>query len=167
MKTSRGQSISGRISFSRTGTTFIPPVRLRSYRSPSIVTSATMFSGKSAARSRLISSTTFAWGSRQDVVWGGGYTYSQSDTQGNLTFSLNPADQNLQLFSTFFQDEIALLPDKLFLTLGTKLEHNIYSGFSLMPNVRVSWTPSTRHMFWAAVSEAERTPNESDTSGPG
>ncbi|HXR15354.1 MAG TPA: TonB-dependent receptor [Terriglobales bacterium] len=106
----------------------------------------------------------FAWGNRQDVVWGAGYTYSRSDTQGNLTFSLNPADQNLQLFSTFFQDEIALLPDKLYLTLGTKLEHNIYSGFTLMPNARVSWTPSARHMFWAAVSKAERTPNESDTA---
>ena len=106
----------------------------------------------------------FAWGNRQDVVWGGGYTYTRSDTQGNLTFSLNPADQNMQLFDTFFQDEIALLPDKLYLTLGTKLEHNIYSGFTLMPNVRASWTPSTRHMFWTAISKADRTPNESDTA---
>jgi len=106
----------------------------------------------------------FAWGNRQDVVWGGGYTYTRSDTQGNFTFSVNPADQNMQLFSTFFQDEIALLPDKLYLTLGTKLEHNIYTGFTLMPNVRASWTLSAHHMFWAAVSKADRTPNESDTA---
>ena len=106
----------------------------------------------------------FAWGNRQDVVWGGGYTYTHSDTQGNFTFSLDPANQNLQLFSAFIQDEIALLPDKLYLTLGTKLEHNVFSGFTLMPSVRASWTPSTRHMFWAAVSKADRTPNESDTA---
>ncbi len=106
----------------------------------------------------------FAWGSRQDVVWGGGYTYTRSDTRGNFTFSLHPADQNMQLFSTFFQDEIALVQNKLYLTLGTKLEHNVFTGFTLMPNVRASWTPSTRHMFWVAVSKAERTPNESDTA---
>jgi iron complex outermembrane recepter protein len=106
----------------------------------------------------------FAWGSRQDVVWGAGYSYTDSDTQGNLTFALNPADLNMQLFSTFFQDEVALMPGKLYLTLGTKLEHNLYTGFNLMPSARLSWTPSTRYMFWAAVSQAERTPAESDTA---
>jgi iron complex outermembrane receptor protein len=106
----------------------------------------------------------FAWGRRQDVVWGAGYSFTNSNTQGNLTFALNPADLSMQLFSTFFQDEVALQPDKLYLTFGTKLEHNFYTGFSLMPNARLSWTPSTRYMLWAAVSRAERTPAESDTA---
>jgi len=106
----------------------------------------------------------FAWGSRQDVVWGAGYSYIDSATQGNFSFALNPANLGMQLFSTFFQDEIALRRDKLYLTLGTKLEHNLYTGFNLSPSARVSWTPSTRHMFWAAISQVERTPAESDTA---
>jgi iron complex outermembrane recepter protein len=106
----------------------------------------------------------FAWGSRQDVVWGASYDYTNSDTQGNFTVSLQPADLNMQLFSAFFQDEVALIPNKLYITLGTKLEHNRYTGFNLMPSARVSWTPSTRHMFWAAVSQVDRTPAESDTA---
>lgn len=106
----------------------------------------------------------FLWGSRQDIVWGGGYRYSESDTHGNLTASFTPPDLGLQLFSTFFQDEVALVPSKLYVTLGTKLEHNFYTGFTWMPGVRVSWTPTTRHMVWAAISRAERTPAESDTS---
>ncbi|MGA9965896.1 MAG: TonB-dependent receptor [Terriglobales bacterium] len=106
----------------------------------------------------------FAWGSRQDVVWGAGYRYIDSATQGNFTFALNPANLGMQLFGTFLQDEIALRPDKLYLTLGTKLEHNLYTGFNLSPSARASWTPSTRHMFWAAVSQVERTPAESDTA---
>jgi len=106
----------------------------------------------------------FAWGSRQDVVWGAGYDYTNSDTQGNLTFSLNPADLNMQMFSAFFQDEVALVPNKLYVTLGTKVEHAHYTGFNLMPSARVSWTPSTRHMFWAAASQADRTPAESDAA---
>ena len=104
------------------------------------------------------------WGDRQDVVWGAGYRYTDSDTKGNLTFSLNPANLSMQLFSAFFQDEVALRPDKLYLTLGTKLEHNVYTGFDLMPSGRVSWTPTTRDMFWAAVSQAARTPAESDAA---
>jgi iron complex outermembrane receptor protein len=106
----------------------------------------------------------FVWGNRQDVVWGGGYRYSDSNTRGNLTASFSPPDLGMQLFSTFFQDEVALVPNKLYVTLGTKLEHNLYTGFTWMPSARVSWTPTTRHMFWAATSRADRTPAESDAS---
>ena len=106
----------------------------------------------------------FAWGSRQDVVWGAGYSFSDSNSQGNFTFALNPADLSMQLFSAFLQDEVALVPDKLYLTLGTKLEHNLYTGFNLMPSARVSWTVSKRHMLWAAASQADRTPSESDVA---
>ena len=106
----------------------------------------------------------FAWGNRQDIVWGGGYTDTDAHAQGSFTVSFNPADRRMQLFGTFFQDEVALLPDKLYLTLGTKLEHNYYTGLHLMPSARVSWTPSTRYMFWAAVSQAARTPADSDTA---
>ena len=106
----------------------------------------------------------FAWGSRQDVVWGGGYSYTDSDTRGDLTVSLNPADLNMQLSSAFFQDEVALIANKLYVTIGTKAEHNLYTGFSWMPSARVSWTPSTRHMLWAAISRVDRTPAESDAA---
>ena len=57
-----------------------------------------------------------------------------------------------------------MLPDRLYLTVGTKLEHNVYTGFSLMPGARLSWTLSASQMFWAALSRAERTPAESDTT---
>ena len=31
----------------------------------------------------------------------------------------------------FVQDEITLVPNRFFLTVGTKLEHNYYTGFAL------------------------------------
>lgn len=106
----------------------------------------------------------FAWGSRQDIVWGGGHRYTVSDTRGNLSISLSPPDLSMQLFGAFFQDEVALIPNRLYVTIGTKLEHNLYTGFNWMPSARASWTPSKRHMFWAAISRADRTPAESDTA---
>lgn len=105
-----------------------------------------------------------AWGERQDFVWGLGYEYSTSRSDGNLTVSLNPANLGTQVFSSFVQDEIALIPERLYLTAGAKLEHNYYTGFSLMPSVRVTISPSARQMFWAGVSRAERTPASTDTA---
>ena len=104
-----------------------------------------------------------AWGSRNDVVWGGSYSYSNSHSIGNLSVSLTPPNRAIQVFSTFVQDEIALIPDRLFLTAGAKLEHNYYSGFGLMPSARVSYPFSKRQTVWAAVSRALRTPDSLDT----
>jgi iron complex outermembrane receptor protein len=105
----------------------------------------------------------FAWGARQDVVWGANYGNTDSDTDGGLGFSLSPAKVNMQLFSLFIQDEIALVPDELYLTVGTKLDHNYYNGFNLLPSARVAWKANSRRMFWAAISRADRTPAETDT----
>jgi iron complex outermembrane receptor protein len=105
----------------------------------------------------------FAWGSRQDIVWGANYSVTDSDTHGDLSFSLNPADVNMQMFSLFIQDEIALVPDALCLTVGARLDHNYYTGFDIFPGAQISWTLNRRQMLWAAISQANRTPAETDT----
>jgi CheY-like chemotaxis protein len=95
-----------------------------------------------------------AWGDRQNIIWGLGYRFSSSASNGNFGVSLNPANLDTQLFNSFVQDEIALVSDKLFLTVGTKLEHNYYTGFSLLPTVRLAWTLNTHKQI--AVFEAFR-----------
>jgi iron complex outermembrane receptor protein len=105
----------------------------------------------------------FAWGERQDLVWGLDYRYSASHTDGDLFVSLNPADLNTQLFSGFVQDEIAVVPERFYFTVGTKLEHNYYSGFGVLPSARATYAASERQMLWAAVSRALRTPAATDT----
>ena len=106
----------------------------------------------------------FRWGSRQDVVWGAGYRYSSSTTDGDLFFSLKPPDLNTQLFSAFVQDEVALIPDRLSLIAGAKIEHNYFTGFGLMPTLRGTWALREHQMVWAAISTALRTPSEIDTA---
>ena len=105
-----------------------------------------------------------SWGSRQDFVWGLGYQYSTSHSQGNLTVSLNPASLATQLFSSFVQDEIALVPDRLYFTVGAKLEHNYYTGFTLMPSARAAYALRRNQTLWAAVSKAARTPASVDAA---
>src|SRR5712691_686216 len=100
-----------------------------------------------------------ALGNRHDIVWGLGYRFTAGRTAGSLTFSFNPSARGDGLYSGFVQDEITLLPDRLRLTLGTKLEHNNYSGLEIQPNIRLLWTPRPHHAIWAAVSRAVETPS--------
>ena len=106
-----------------------------------------------------------AIGKRHDVVWGFGYRFTTDQTIGSLTFSFDPSSRSDNLFSTFAQEEIVLLPDRLRLTLGTKVEHNAYTGFEVQPNVRLLWTPRPHHAIWAGVSRAVRSPSRLDANG--
>jgi len=103
-------------------------------------------------------------GSRHNLVWGAGYRYAADRTVGTIDQKYSPADMDLQLFSALIQDEITLHPDRLTLTLGSKVEHNQFTGFEIEPSVRMAFTPSARHTFWAAVSESARTPSLRDAN---
>jgi len=103
------------------------------------------------------------WGERQDIVWGLGYRVSSDKMAPTLRISATPESRRSQLFSSFAQDEIAILPDRIHLSLGARLEHNDYTGFDLQPSVRMVWTPDSKNSAWGAVSGADRTPARSDT----
>jgi iron complex outermembrane receptor protein len=106
----------------------------------------------------------FQPGKRHDLNWGIQYFYTADSFKNTLQVVANPAQRALQIFSAFFQDEIALVPDRLYLTLGSKFEHNDYTGFHAIPDVRVAWSPGDRHMLWAAISRGVRTPARFDTN---
>jgi len=104
------------------------------------------------------------WGARQDIVWGLGYRLSSDEMDPTLRISATPESRRTQLFSSFAQDEIAILQDRIHLSLSARLEHNDYTGFDLQPSARVVWTPDSRNSIWSAVSHADRTPARSDTA---
>ena len=98
-----------------------------------------------------------------DVVWGLGYRHVQDDFDNTYNVNFIPDRQTSGLISTFIQDEIQLAPERLYLTLGSKFEHNAYSGFEMQPSVRLVWLPSQRSTLWASVSRAVRTPSRLET----
>lgn len=102
----------------------------------------------------------FAWSNGHELIWGLGYRLTAHKITGNsFTVSLNPKSRDDHLLSAFFQNDFALVRDRLRLTLGAKLERNDYSGFEIQPNARLLWTPHKKHSFWGAVSRAVRTPS--------
>ncbi len=97
-------------------------------------------------------------GDRHNVVWGAGYRFTHDDVDGSFTAHFDPETRDDHLISAFAQDEIALVREKLKLTLGSKFEHNDYSGSEVQPNARLLWNPHEHHTFWTAVSRAIRSP---------
>jgi len=104
----------------------------------------------------------FPLGERQDIVWGFDYRLSDDLVANTPDFAFLPAHRSFQLFSGFVQDEITLVRDRLRLTLGSKFEHNDFSGFEFQPSGRLSWTLTSRQTLWAAISRAVRTPSRID-----
>lgn len=103
-------------------------------------------------------------GRRQDLLWGVGARISPSTFgQKVQTLSFTPASLTYSLYSGFAQDQIQIVPDKLSVFVGTKLEHNNFSGFDAQPSARVLWTPTARQTLWGAVTRAVRTPSSLDT----
>ena len=101
----------------------------------------------------------FELGERQEILWGAGYRFIQDKADNVFSISLDPDNRDLDVFNIFLQDEITLIPDRLRLTLGAKLEKNDYTDFEFQPNLRLMWTPSSAQSVWAAVSRAVRTPS--------
>ena len=101
-------------------------------------------------------------GARHDVVWGLGYRLINDRIVNSSFLAFLPAHVARQWFTGFVQDEIALVPNRLHVALGTKIEHNDYTGFEIQPSGRVNWRLSPSGTLWAAVSRALRTPSRID-----
>lgn len=99
-------------------------------------------------------------GTRQNFIWGLGARFSPSEfVQTIPTLDFVPHDIANNVYSGFVQDEIAIVPNKFSLTVGSKLEHNNYTGFEFQPSIRGLWSITPRQTFWAAVTRAVRTPS--------
>ena len=107
---------------------------------------------------------------KHQLSWGVNYRYISDHlpfgeiAKGEATF-FDPDERSDHIYSLFLQDEITLQPNHWWLTLGTKLEHNDYTGFEYQPTLRLRWQPSPGNTLWAAISRAVRTPTRAETSG--
>jgi iron complex outermembrane receptor protein len=101
------------------------------------------------------------WGERQKIVWGFGYRETHEADEDLSVVRFAPPVLNQNLYSGFLQDEIAVASNVQF-TIGSKLEHNDYTGFEVEPSARVQWNFDPKELLWAAVSRAVRTPSRYD-----
>ncbi len=100
-------------------------------------------------------------GNRNRFIWGIGFRIAQDNVSTNLDI-ITPENKTLQLYNVFAQDQLALIPERLELTLGSKLSYNDYTEIEIQPTVRLAWTPDVRNTLWTSVSRAVRTPSRLD-----
>ncbi len=90
---------------------------------------------------------------------GAGYRLSRATvTPGNGTF-FDPSNDDTRIVNAFAQAEFALVPRRLNVTAGAKVESNNASDTELLPSLRAVWTDPADWVGWAAVSRAVRTPS--------
>jgi iron complex outermembrane receptor protein len=103
-----------------------------------------------------------AWASHQ-LTWGAGYRATSGRIRAVAPTAFLPERRTDQLATAFVQDEIRIAPERVRLTLGTKVEHNDYSGAEVQPGARLLFTLDSNRTVWAAVTRAVRTPSRVET----
>lgn len=100
---------------------------------------------------------------RHDVIWGAGLRHTADDIRlASGGYSVQPPTRTTGLASSFVQDDISLIRDKLIFTVGSKFLDQQYSGFDWQPGVRLLWAPDNRNSVWTSVTRAVRTPSRRD-----
>ncbi|HMW21539.1 MAG TPA: TonB-dependent receptor [Nitrosomonas sp.] len=97
-----------------------------------------------------------------DVTWGLNYRlYHNKVAETELT-QFNPAQKTNHNFSAFIRDEVTVIPEKLSLSIGTRLDHNDFTGLEIQPSGRLMLTPNEYHSIWLSVSRAVRIPSRGE-----
>lgn len=99
----------------------------------------------------------------QQLLWGAAYrrTRDANDPSVGGALAFLPDERTLSWSSVFAQHETDLTPG-LELTLGAKLERNVYSGTELLPNARLAYKSDRTGLTWGALSRAVRAPARID-----
>lgn len=104
-------------------------------------------------------------GARNDFIWGGEAEYTRDDVRSSPLVVLDPASRAWGQANVFAQNTTALVPDRLYAMLGSKLSWHDFVGFELQPSARLWWTPSASQTFWTAVSRPARVPSRLEVDG--
>ncbi|MCP4545123.1 MAG: TonB-dependent receptor [bacterium] len=104
----------------------------------------------------------FTLGERHDMLWGMEYRWTRDKLGKTRAAEFKPSKRSMDLFSLFFQDQVTLVENRLWLVVGAKFENGYYTDWEVQPTGRLLWRPGDGHTFWAAVSRAVRTPSRAE-----
>jgi iron complex outermembrane recepter protein len=97
--------------------------------------------------------------SRHELMWGIEARAAADRVDDKPYIRFVPAKRADQLFGGSVQDDFSLVPDRLHLIVGSKLEHSSFGHLALQPSAQVAWTPDSRRTVWASVARAARSPS--------
>jgi len=98
---------------------------------------------------------------RNDLTWGLGARVTRDQFRGAPVPFVHDHHE-VNLFSSFLQNEFTIVQNKLVFTAGSKFQWNSYTHFEVQPGAHLLWTPDKLHSIWASVSRSVRTPSFCD-----
>lgn len=96
-----------------------------------------------------------------DLSYGIGFRHIKDHFDNSYLVAFLPVSDTFDLLSAYIQDEITLKPETFFFTIGTKVEHNDFTGSEVQPSARFAYLRDAQ-TFWLAVSKAVRTPSRAE-----
>ena len=100
-------------------------------------------------------------GSIQRLVWGGGERLNSYGITNAQSLLFEPTSRKLTLGNVFAEDTVSL-GTAVHLSAGVKFEDDPYSGWSFLPDLRLSWDIAESAFLWAAASRGIRSPTPFD-----
>jgi len=95
------------------------------------------------------------------IVWGAGERLNSYHIANSPTFFFQPSHRELTLTELFAQGTLALTAH-LDAVIGLKAEDDPFSGWVLMPNLRLGWSLAEDQLIWASAARAVRSPTPFD-----
>jgi iron complex outermembrane receptor protein len=96
---------------------------------------------------------------KQELIYGAEYRLVDSQLNNTNIITWDRSSRSDQTVSLFAQTDLHLIDDVLTLTMGTKYDHNDYSGNEVQPSARLLWKIDSKNSLWGAVSRAVREPD--------
>lgn len=105
---------------------------------------------------------------RNELIVGASYKSSRDEIRilSPRPIALSEPQRSWRIASLYVNDEYALIPDRLRVSGGIRLDHDNWSGTQAQPNVRLAWTPSTETTWWTSLARASRTPSRAEIDLP-
>jgi iron complex outermembrane receptor protein len=106
-----------------------------------------------------------------ELIWGGSYRLSHDDIQlpNSVVFDrakFAQKQRDWRLASIFVHDDYALIPTRLHLSGGVRVDFDSWSGTQVQPDIRLAYTPSAETTWWTSLARASRTPSRLELDVP-
>lgn len=95
------------------------------------------------------------------TTYGFNWRLVHDDSIAGESVSFDPKNRTTGLFSSFLQGELSAIDDVV-LTIGSKFEHNDYTGFEVQPSARGLVHLTDQSSLWLSIARAVRTPARTD-----
>jgi iron complex outermembrane receptor protein len=106
---------------------------------------------------------------KQELIYGAEYRLVNEQLGTTHLLNWDTYHRENQTLSLFAQTDLHLIDNVLTLTVGTKYDHNGYTGNEVQPSARLLWKIDSRNSLWWSASRAVREPAalDADSAAPG